>query len=46
MEDTCPECGSLDVMEDLLKKRTLVCNDCGHIFPMPEYKKEDTYEHW
>jgi ribosomal protein S27AE len=31
-EVICPNCGSLDVMDDLIHKRKLICNDCNHTF--------------
>lgn len=40
MQDMCPKCGSLDVMEKYKQPWILICNDCGHEFPNNSYKSE------
>ena len=49
MEDMCPSCGSLDVFEDVLEYGMLICNDCGHKFPVKDInhsEQEEKPEEW
>jgi len=49
MDEMCPSCGSLDVFEDILESGMLICNDCGHKFPVKDVnnsEQEEKPEEW
>jgi transcription initiation factor TFIIIB Brf1 subunit/transcription initiation factor TFIIB len=38
-EENCPECGSLDIIEDLLHKNRMICLDCNCSFSIKKINK-------
>jgi DNA-directed RNA polymerase subunit M/transcription elongation factor TFIIS len=41
IDEICPNCGSLDVMEDFTEPHILVCLDCNTKFPAKDRNTEE-----